>query len=696
MAKVVRTPDEVQWTYIGVAPIQELGKTDGGGWPPNKVNTANFQGFLPVFTTDKPLWENPEFKTNSSGEKYISDDMYFENISSELYSKFLNYAHPFPFIKGSGIKQYVNAKNSGSEYDFSTKILRQIMFQTHWLDYENHPYAGAIPMVCPSPEDNFFHTQFGSAWIVDELLPFRVFLYLNNHVNIKNPQIPIKTAVQVVFTGGYNNRIFFRINALYPYTDEPIISTIFPITSSNADILTDRLFPALEYQKRSPVIINTGKPAGGKVIVVTDGSNVYDKGGETESTPTEPKYDDSGNKVGDTPVLPGSNQPGFGQLGNGEAGTENSNIDSTAAGLFRSYAMTLSQVNNFGSKLWSKGILDSLVKFFDDPLKVVLGLIEYPFPITAHGADKEITFSWIPEWANPLNVTGAPLNGEYVTISFGSLQIPRYSGTFYDFQPYTTAQVYIPYVGFVPVKYSEIVGSTLTLEYTVSLTSGVAIANLVSGKIGVIGSYNCTVGRMLPLSSNNFGALYMAVIKAAVIGIATAGLGLAAGAALGTASTMAGMSEASLGNAVTLESMGATSTANLVLDQAINQEALAMQAGTRGAQLGSMAKRGRQAFGASAINAVANANAPIQRSGSLDAISGRCAKQKAFVLISIPHQNAPALYNGLIGYPSNIGGTLGQFSGYFEARSIQIQAEGATAVEISELEDILRGGIYIG
>lgn len=433
-----------------------------------------------------------------------------------------------------------------------------------------------------------------------------------------------------------------------------------------------------QFDPTSQAAINAGFDAGPGYILPDN---------DIEPEPTSPV----------NPYLPGGSSTGNPGAGTGTwtlpsemANNSWSDMDSTQTGLFRAYAMTLAQVQAFGSALWSAGILDTIAKYFDNPTDVIMGCIEYPFNITNVSADAEITFNWIPSWANPLNVTGAKLNSEYVQVQFGALSIPRYSGMFYDFQPYTTAQVYLPYIGFVPVKYSEIVGNAIALTYTISLTSGAAVATLVSGKTGVIGTYNCSIGRQLPMSARDLSGLYMTIAKAAVTGIAaaaTAGAGLAAAGATG-----AGLAASEAANVGSLGYVG--SSANLPV--AVNDMSY-MEAANNSFEFAkgvNMASNTIRNYNQSALNGAMNANGPIQRSGTMDAISARCAKQEAFILISIPHQNMPDNYANLVGFPSNVGGVVQNFSGYCEFRSVQLQTVGATADEIKEIESILKAGIY--
>ena len=398
-------------------------------------------------------------------------------------------------------------------------------------------------------------------------------------------------------------------------------------------------------------------------------SSPLNPGGTTSpSNPTNPGTPEIPGGSGGTPSGPSPGE--WDDAIGGTIPSDKSPINSTFAGLFRTYAMTLGQVQKLGQELWSPGILDTITKYFENPTDIIMGIYEFPFDIGT-GEGEEITFNWIPGWLSTLDVRGTRVEYEYMTVDMGEIEVPRYSGTFYDYQPYTTAELYLPYVGFVPIKYSEIVGEKIGIKYNISKTTGAACAMVSSTKSGrgLIGIYNCSVGRQLPISARDMSSLYANIFKSAtsLIGGAIGAMAGAGAVAIGAAGSVG----AGMAGGYSLQAAG-------LVKQGVN-----------------MVKHGAKQFGQSAINSVSNANTPVQRSGTLDAITGRLSNQKAFLAVSIPHQNLPAAYGQTIGYPCNVGGFLRQFNGYTEVRSINLSVSGATSEELVEIEEIVKGGIII-
>ena len=69
--------------------------------------------------------------------------------------------------------------------------------------------------------------------------------------------------------------------------------------------------------------------------------------------------------------------------------------------------------------------------------------------------------------------------------------------------------------------------------------------------------------------------------------------------------------------------------------------------------------------------------------------------QKPYLIRRIPRQNLPADYMKLKGYPSNISGTLSDFSGLAVVDDIQLNDIPAMEPERREIMQWLTGGVLI-
>lgn len=389
-----------------------------------------------------------------------------------------------------------------------------------------------------------------------------------------------------------------------------------------------------------------------------------------------------------------------------------SDFNDLEAELFRAYALDKNQLSDFSRALWNPNILEAVLQKIGGIEKLVIGLFSFPFELinNPNQTPININFNWMDEW-NGTGAKGYILNNEERDIPFGQIEIPRFSKTFYDYQPYSSAQLFLPYVGFVPLKMNEIVGCKLDVIYTVNIMTGDFCAKVsVIDKHDpltdtdydmTIGMYNGNMARPLPLSRQELFDVYKAGATL---------LGATAGALIGG---MGAASAAMSGNKAVKNYEAINKQVNSINQTAIRMnDDLLRNGNPMNLPLAPMVKapdrpdtklqeeqiksgvRTASDNASNAIGAVANANAPISRSGNLGGVVGRCSHPRAFILLSYPHQNVSANQN-ILGYATNIEGPLKKFKGYTEVREIRIKDSNATSSEISEIEQIVRGGIII-
>lgn len=361
-----------------------------------------------------------------------------------------------------------------------------------------------------------------------------------------------------------------------------------------------------------------------------------------------------------------------------EGGSPYSDLE---AGLYRVYAMTASQVSSFSDQLWNADILDIISRYFERPQDVVISLKSFPFDIT-HGNDEPIEFRWISQWST-VNVTGGPVTQEMQVLDFGSKYVPRYSGLFFDYQPYSSLQLHLPYIGFVPLKMNEVIGKTLRVKYYVNVVSGDFTAHVMTdgNPLKNIGYYQGTIARELPLSSDDMFALVKKGAEIAAGAIMATGYGVAGAVESAAAQRIGGdiVQEVSNGNSQATESP---------------QFAMAVTHEEKADYYTTEFKRHASHAIGNALQSIGSVNAPIARSGNLDGMNGRTSSQEVFYIMSVPHPNVPSNQQ-ILGYPANLAGPLKNYTGYTTVREIRLSSAIATSSELAELEGILRGGIVI-
>ena len=451
-------------------------------------------------------------------------------------------------------------------------------------------------------------------------------------------------------------------------------------------------------------------------------TSIYGPGGETSGNPHNPyPGGSSGSNPGtNDPLNSGTDTtsastPGTWELPFDEVPDAPATVHSVDLGLYNVYALSAAQVKELANYLFS-GVTElgeNLVKLiWGSKRDVIISLYEFPLMVTTQGTDT-IRFIFDTDLAGLFH--GKQLTSEYIPIDFGTIKVDRYSGTFYDFEPYTTLTLYIPYIGYVDLKPTEVVGSTLSIRGYVHLTTGELTVNVRSSRTGILGSYSGTIGRMLPIADADATDIYASIIKTA----ASLGAVALAGAGMATASrAVAGISTPNKQTVDSardtyMQSVGAWGSAtrgvrgreaSMLQAQGAYEKAQADYAeqSSKYNAAQSAVRANREDFHDSASDAISNSldavttGFGVSRGTVMTSSNGRVSPQRCFLRIEVPHQNV-SRQQKILGYPANTSDALNsdRLHGYTELRTIELSIPNATLTEIQELEDILRGGFYL-
>lgn len=213
-------------------------------------------------------------------------------------------------------------------------------------------------------------------------------------------------------------------------------------------------------------------------------------------------------------------------------------LPSAATGLLHVYNPTQSQIDSFGSWLWSTfsgDLIDTLSKLFNDPMDAVIGLHElYATPAVSGGAT--IRCGYLDSGINA-NLVGS----RYTTINCGSVVVEEYYQNYLDYSPYTSCFIYLPFIGIVPVSSDDIIGNAVNITYHIDSYTGCCIAVVTVAKSGYSSTVyqfegNCAVE--IPISSGYQSSLMSGLL-------AVAGTAITSSPAIGM--TAAHMGRAGLG-----------------------------------------------------------------------------------------------------------------------------------------------------
>ena len=299
-------------------------------------------------------------------------------------------------------------------------------------------------------------------------------------------------------------------------------------------------------------------------------------------------------------------------------------------GMFTIYKVTISQLTALSSKLWSEDFLDNFHPFKNNPSEALISLMAYPMDINSSGSDSPIicgNYDCSP-------ASGKVVNNLFNTKTLGSVNIPLTFNNFLDYSPYTTVNLFLPFIGFVELDVDEVMGANISVFYRVEVITGTCVA-YVKVKKGtmdaILYQYAGNMGITLPLSGSDFSRVYSL--------LATASVGVL-GSVLGAGAL----------------TMGAT-------------------AGFAG-------------------QAVAS-KPPVHKTGSLSGNSGMCGNLVPYVVINTVIPDTPDGYKALKGKPTNKYLRIGDLQGFVQLDRFYLNIPNITDEERIELDVLLKEGIFV-
>ena len=202
----------------------------------------------------------------------------------------------------------------------------------------------------------------------------------------------------------------------------------------------------------------------------------------------------------------------------------------SASSLWAIYNPTLSQLNSLGSWLWSTNFIDQILKIFNDPMQAIIGLHKvYATPNISGSGNIKVGYL---DSGVPSNIVG----NQYTYIDCGTVSLREYYGNILDYSPYTTVQLYLPFIGIVSLDIADVSRSSITVKYGVDVLTGACLASVFVQRDnagGVLYQYSGNCACQYPLSSGS----YMGMITGALGAIGS----LARGNIIGTGLSVAGM-----------------------------------------------------------------------------------------------------------------------------------------------------------
>ena len=202
------------------------------------------------------------------------------------------------------------------------------------------------------------------------------------------------------------------------------------------------------------------------------------------------------------------------------------------------YALTSERCRLLGQKLWTQAYFD-ILKVQDNPIQNIVSIKAFPFSMS--GTDGTIMIGNVD-----MGVNGEKLATNVKRFAVGSIYFAEYYHNFLDFSPFTSAQIFLPYIGFKQVDLNKVLGKTVNVEYIVDLLTGACRARLFVNGLEtsktLVAEYDGTMGIDIPLASSDRAQLdtqhLMSVASGFVGGAKNGAIGAAEGVITGIANAL--------------------------------------------------------------------------------------------------------------------------------------------------------------
>ena len=336
-----------------------------------------------------------------------------------------------------------------------------------------------------------------------------------------------------------------------------------------------------------------------------DDTDPYTPGGESGTGGGTGTFDGTGDDI-DIPVLPA--------------------LSSVDTGFITLFNPSAGELRNLANYMWGDLFdIETWKKIFANPMDAILGLSIVPVRVP-NGGSRAVTVGNISTGVS-MNVAGA----QYVAVDCGTLNVEEYWGAYLDYDPFTKAEIYLPYIGTHPLAVDDIMGKAVHVVYHVDILSGACCAYVKCGGsvlYSFVGQCSCSI----PLTGNDW-----------------------------------------------------TNVVNGALS-------IAASIGTMVATGGASAPLATSAIASSVVNSMKQ---NVEKSGSMGGMGGMLGVQTPYIILTRPRQALPKNQNRYSGYPSFITRKLSEVSGYTEIESVHLDGIPATERELSEIESLLKGGVIL-
>lgn len=310
----------------------------------------------------------------------------------------------------------------------------------------------------------------------------------------------------------------------------------------------------------------------------------------------------------------------------------------------------------------------SLKMFPFDLKKYLTPLAPLTQPITLGNQIVSYSVGGVTSITSAYVVGGVMSGNRRYIIDMGSCSVKRKYNNFLDLEPYTTAELFIPFCGSVAIPMSNFVGHTLGVKYIIDFVTGSCIACVMRDNL-CVDSINGNIAVDIPVSGIQ-QADYQNALYRANANVKQSALGVYSGLA-DSFGTVGRAVSGDIGGALTSLTSGFINTESALISHESAQYDLK------------------------------HTPVPYKTVGGSSPLTGFINEQSCRLIIHRPkflngyNIDNLATYAHTTGFACIVNAPLSEFKGLTVCSSIDISGITATDTELSMLKDILSNGVYL-
>lgn len=364
----------------------------------------------------------------------------------------------------------------------------------------------------------------------------------------------------------------------------------------------------------------------------------------------------------------------YSDIVNPDSMPDETSIGAVASGLISIFTPSKSQVQALADIFWQKDFLDFMDSLFSNIEDLIISFGMVPFTVPVGGTGTITWFDYavlVPGQVHRFVTLNKP-SSQFIEFNMGNVSLTGgdtsngyASDSVLDYSPYSKLGIYLPFIGYEEMNIDECRGNSINLKYRIDILSGAVLALIsINGRTLYQFTGNCLV--QLPVTSQDCSQMIANTVN---VGIAAA----SAGATGAIASAGDALTSARLENGAITAEMG----------EFQNAQHAAQVSNASGSLAGATA------------NATMGMKPNYKMSGAISGSTCMVGVKQPYLFLTTPRQSMPEGYEKVCGFPCNMGGKLGDFTGFTVVEDIRLNGLVATSPEVDEIYKLLKSGVII-